>query len=81
MYTNIVIVFTRLNGFNYFYLTLIILFKINYFLQTVKKLQVSLFNTNYSIQNYSVICAQLNNYKYCYVSLQIKLDSLLFKYS
>ena len=47
-------------------------------LQTVKWLQVLLFNTNYSIEHYSFICTQLNGSKYCYVSLTIQILSNLF---
>ena len=36
-------------------------------LHTVKRLQVLLFNTNYSVKHYSFICTQSNGYKYCYV--------------
>ena len=47
--------------------------------QTVKWLQVLLFNTNFSIQHYSVVRIQLNISKYCYISLTIQLSiSYLF---
>ena len=42
-------------------------------LHTVKWLQVLLFNTNYSIQDYSFICAELNCSKHCNVLLIIQL--------
>ena len=75
MYTSIAIVSTKLNGFNYFYLKLIILFNIYHlFTYKMKWLQVLQFKTNYSIQNYSFICIQLNGSKYCYVSLTVQLN-------
>ena len=74
LHTSIAIVSTRLDSFNYCSQTLLILFNINQYwcLQTVKWLQVLLFNTNYSIQHYSFICTQPNGYKYCYVIPIIK---------
>ena len=47
LHSCIAIVSKQLNGFNYSYLTVIILFNIIY-LRTVKYLQVLLFNTNNS---------------------------------
>ena len=58
---------TWMNGFNYYNLTIIILFNIIHFLHTVKWLQVLLFNTNYSIQNWLFICTQWNSSQYYYV--------------
>ena len=52
MQTNIAIVSTQLNGFNYWYLKLIIHSISIICLQTVKWLQVLLFNTNYSIEHW-----------------------------
>ena len=43
-------------------------------LGTFKEFQDLLFNTDYSIYHYSFICPQLNNSKYCYVSLRIQLN-------
>ena len=44
--------------------------------------KVLLFNTNKSIQHYSFFCTQLNNSRYCYVSLTIQLNiSRLFAHS
>ena len=51
-----------LNGFRYYYLTLIILFDNNH---TVKLIQVYLSNL------YSSICTQLKSLKYCYRTLSI----------
>ena len=44
------------------------------FKHTVKKFQVLLFDINNSVQYFSFICTQLNDSKYCYVSLTIKLN-------
>ena len=49
--------------------------------QTAKEFKVLLFNTNNSIQHYSFVCAQLNDSKYCYISLTIKHQSFLYTQS
>ena len=41
-------------------------FRITKFSYTIKEFHVLQFNTNYSIQNYSFVCTQLNSPKYCY---------------
>ena len=60
---------TQLNGFKYFYIG-----TINQFRDTVKDVQVLLFNTSNSSQHYSFACTQLNGSKYWYVSLTIQLN-------
>ena len=44
----------------------ITMIKIIYFRHTVKELQILLFNTDDSIQNYSFVCTQLNDSQYYY---------------
>ena len=56
--TSIVIISTQLNDFNHCRFTQIILFDIYHLFAQMNWLQVLLFNANYSIQHYSLICAQ-----------------------
>ena len=52
------------------------------FLHTDQLFQVLPFNSDYSIQYYSFICTQLDDSKYCYVSVTIELNiSHLFTHS
>ena len=68
LHTRIAIVSTWLNGFNYCYLTQIILFNINHlFAHSEVATSITILNTNYSIQHYSLICIQSNGSKYCYL--------------
>ena len=71
---SIAIVSTQLNGFNYWYLTLIFLFNINHLFADSKVVTSIAIKTNYSTQHYSFLCIQSNNSKYCYVSLTIQLN-------
>ena len=62
------------NVSKYHYVILIIQFS-----DTVKELQVFLFNIYKSIQYYSFFCTQINGSTYCYVSLTFQLNiSYLF---
>ena len=68
---------TLSNGSNYNYVIPIIRFWYIF-----KVFQVLLFNTNNSIQHYSLVCTHLNGSTYCHVSLTIQFDiSHLFVYS
>ena len=61
---SIAFVSIQLNGFNYSYLPLVILFNINHlFAQSEVVTSIAI----YSIPHYSFICRQLNGSKYCYV--------------
>ena len=42
-------------------------------MQSVKWFYVLLFNSNYFIQHYSLICTQSNGFKYCYVTISHQL--------
>ena len=46
-------------------------------LHTVKRLQVLLFNSNYSMQQFSFICTHSNIFKYCYVKTMIQFSTQL----
>ena len=50
------------------------------FLHTVAWLQVFHSNTNNSIQCYLFICTQLNGFKYCYVTLTIHFNSVIYQH-
>ena len=67
LHCSIAIVSTLLNGFNYYYLTVIIQFNIIHLLADSKWLQLLLFNPNHSIEHSSFICTESNGSKYFYI--------------
>ena len=67
LHTSIAIISTQVNGFNYCYLTLLILFNINHLFADSEEVTSMQFNTNYSIQYYSFICIESNDSKCCHI--------------
>ena len=64
MHISIAIVSTQLNGFNYCYQTLLILFNIN---NLFVDSEVITYAIQHSIQYYSFVCTHLKGSKYYYV--------------